>query len=96
MRSLWKGNYTVEGFNTFNNLKDYLFFIKKKKFYFKVSRSFLVTPFISHTVKFLTVHNGLSYNTKLLEGTGIGYKSGEFIFTKKRFHKIHINKKNKK
>ena len=58
-----------------------------------LSRSSKILKF--HVGKICHVHNGLVYKPILVNKNMVGFKAGEFVYTKKMSVKIH-NQKNKK
>lgn len=70
----------------FINLKFFKKILKKKKYIKTNSRSTIIIPsFIGITIK---IHNGIRYKTLYITEKMVGFKLGEFSFTRK-VGKIH-------
>lgn len=82
-RSIWKGLYCDLSIN--HNI------ILKKKIDIWSRRS-SIPHFLINKIVF--VHNGKTFKKLLITREKVGFKFGEFVFTKTRLKKI-INKKNK-
>lgn len=85
-RSIWKVPYIHNIF--FSNM------LKNKKVFNIWSRNSII-PFIFLNRKF-KIHNGIWLLTTSIKFSMIGYKFGEFSFSKRMGKEIHFKQKNKK
>jgi len=69
------------------------FFYKKKSFKTYIRYSIISSKFVN---KKLRIYNGLEFKDIIIRPNFIGFKLGEFSFTKKKSLNIHIKKKKKK
>lgn len=84
-RSIWKGFF----------LDNCLLRISKKKNYFKIwSRRSTITHNLLN--KIVYVYNGKNFEKLTIFPSMLGFKLGNFIFTKKRGRFIHVKDKKKK
>jgi ribosomal protein S19 len=90
MRSLWKLPFISPIFFKNNNL------FKKKTF--KIFKTNIRNSCIPKVLvnKRLNIYNGKKYNNFIVRPTAIGFKFGEFSFTKKKSLNMHVKKKKKK
>lgn len=89
VRSTWK-NYFID-FALIKQLKQ-----QKKVFYIWSRRSTIIESFVN---KIVFVYNGKKFDKLIITPEMIGFKFGDFIFTKKRgkiIHKIIKTKKKSK
>ncbi len=82
-RSKWKGNFISNVF-----LKKSL----NTKLVIWSRTSSITADFIGKTVG---IHNGKEFKNVYIKETYLGYKFGEFVFTKKYTQKYKLNKNNK-
>lgn len=87
-RSRWKFFHINRKFKIF--LKNQLFRLKKKNKIIFFDRN--VTFLKSLVGSFVFIHKGNNFKSLLLKKNHIGYKTGEFAFTKKPFF-FPLNKK---
>ena len=88
-RSKWKGAFIDK-----NILKKYLINNNKNDFIVIFSRnSTILKEFVGLHFK---VYNGCRFFNVFVTEQLIGYKFGEFSYTRRLSHNIHINKKKKK
>jgi len=88
-RSIWKGSYCNE--NLLRCFKEFKNKNKNKKF-FTLQRNSVIAPCFLGTK--VSVYNGKTFINVFIDKTKIGYKLGEFAFTRKKC--IHKKKKAKK
>lgn len=89
-RSKWKLNYFSK--HIWRKFFFYKFFYKRPKTRFVYSRSSQIPNFFLN--KFVRIHKGNFSNFLLIDNYNIGYKFGEFSFTRKPFH-FPLKKKKK-